>query len=334
MPARPEHPQAGELRAGQQPEPAPPGPLRRGPGLPALTFANLDRARLAGEVLDVLGPRAKTEAVAPGPPRPAVLGRAEPVAVEPRSRSRRRRWSPWPSPGSGRRRPSSTRAVDWLLAHRAGHRLAAAQGQGARPWPPWRPIYGQAQGAEDRYRLVVTVNDTEVYRARRRRRDRGQGRSLVPAQGAQGRRHEPRPVRHRGPGHVRLRRHPHRLHPRLRPRPGPGRTARPGSTAGSTGRPTPSSTARPCRPASASRSTRRRSRTRVSQVALGGKARVGLDACREQPAETSRLGARLPGPRGAPARRHDPDRGLGRRPRPARTTLADGVLTFYFAPDQ
>ena len=56
----------------------------------------------------------------------------------------------------------------------------------------------------------------------------------MPAQGPQGRRPEPGPVRHRGPRHVRLRRHPDRLHPRLRPRPGPGQPHRSSSTAGST----------------------------------------------------------------------------------------------------
>ena len=49
----------------------------------------------------------------------------------------------------------------------------------------------------------------------------------------------------------------------------------------------------------------------VSQVALGGKARVGLDRLAEHPRHDARVGARLPGRRGAPARRHDADRGLG-----------------------
>ena len=116
-------------------------------------------------MLDVLGPRAKTEPAGAGPAGPAATGRA--TSQHP--------WHRGPAEATalaalafarGRPQAAGARRRRRLAAGPPpGDRLAAAQGQGARPRRPGRAIYGRAQAAEDRYRLVVTVNDTEVYRA-------------------------------------------------------------------------------------------------------------------------------------------------------------------------
>ena len=126
----------------------------------ALTFANLERTSLAGEVLGILGTRAKTEATAPGrPPRvywdragrqPFVRSAAEITALVTLAYSRAR-------PDA----QELDRAIDWLTAHRVGD-----------GWIPRKAIgpalaalasyHGRARGAEDRYRLTVTVNDAQV----------------------------------------------------------------------------------------------------------------------------------------------------------------------------
>jgi tetratricopeptide (TPR) repeat protein len=126
----------------------------------ALTFANLDRASLAGELLGILGPRARTEATAPGkPPRnywdrtgrsPVVRGAAETTALVALAYARVR-------PGA----PELDRAVDWLLAHRVGDGWQPHKAKGAA-LAALSSYYSRAQGAEDRYRLTVTVNESQV----------------------------------------------------------------------------------------------------------------------------------------------------------------------------
>ncbi len=59
---------AAALRGGQQLEPHRARALRPALAYLALTFANLDRVSLAGEMIGILAPRAKTEATAPGRP--------------------------------------------------------------------------------------------------------------------------------------------------------------------------------------------------------------------------------------------------------------------------
>ena len=128
----------------------------------ALTFADLDRQALAAEVLGVLGSRSKTEIPAPGvdPQRyweddsdhPFFGGDAEVTALA--------------TLAFARCRPEAAelgQAADWLLAHRAG-----------LGWMPHKAVgpavaalghyFGDAEAADDDYRLVVTVNDTEVAR--------------------------------------------------------------------------------------------------------------------------------------------------------------------------
>ncbi len=126
----------------------------------ALTFTNLNRPELAGEILGILVPRAKAEAVAPG--RPARLywegsnqsagarGTVETTALV--------------SLAFARVRPQASeldRAIDWLHAHRFGHGWNPHRAKG--PVLAALALYhGRAKGAEDRYRLTVTVNDTKV----------------------------------------------------------------------------------------------------------------------------------------------------------------------------
>jgi tetratricopeptide (TPR) repeat protein len=126
----------------------------------ALTFANLNRPELAGEILGILIPRAKTEAVAPG--------RRARLYWEGSSQSAGARAAVETTAlvclAFARARPQAAEldsAIDWLHAHRFGH-----------GWNPHRTkgpalaalalYHGRAKGAEDRYRLTVTVNETKV----------------------------------------------------------------------------------------------------------------------------------------------------------------------------
>jgi uncharacterized protein YfaS (alpha-2-macroglobulin family)/tetratricopeptide (TPR) repeat protein len=129
----------------------------------ALTFANLDRASLGEEVLGVLAPRGKTEPTVPG-------GKA------------RRYWSgagqhPWHRSDAettalaalafAQVRPDApdlAAACDWLLAHRQGTGWQPPKAKGPA-LAALAKFHGSARAAEDRYRLIVTVNDQEVYRA-------------------------------------------------------------------------------------------------------------------------------------------------------------------------
>ena len=156
--------------------------------------------------------------------------------------------------------PELAGAIDWLLAHRQGNGWQPHKAKGPA-LAALAAYYGQAGGAEDRYRLVVTVNDAEVLTLDVAGAAEGKA-VLVPDEALKA--GDTNRVRFddRGPGHVRLRRHPDRVHPRLRPRPGPGQPHRADRPPGLPRRPSPSSTARPCRPASASRSTPPGSRTR------------------------------------------------------------------------
>jgi alpha-2-macroglobulin len=128
----------------------------------ALTFANLERTALGNEVLDVLLPKSKTEPTEPGK-RPRRFWDAE-------SRN------PWHRGAAettalaafalARVRPEAaelSESVDWLLAHRLGTGWQPAKAKGPA-LAALAGFYGKAQNAEDRYRLVVLVNDTEVYR--------------------------------------------------------------------------------------------------------------------------------------------------------------------------
>ncbi|MBX6312381.1 MAG: hypothetical protein IRY99_05595 [Isosphaeraceae bacterium] len=128
----------------------------------ALTFAELDRPALAGEVLGVLGPRAKTESAGPGrperkywegtSPHPWCRGPVEATALAALALARVRPED-----------PLLKGAVEWLLAHRigTGWRPHKAKGPALAALAAY---YGGARADEDHYRLIVSVNDTEVAR--------------------------------------------------------------------------------------------------------------------------------------------------------------------------
>lgn len=130
----------------------------------ALTFANLDRRTLGAEVLAVLGPRAKSEPVGPG--------------LRPR-----RYWDggglhPWfrtPAETTGLAALAYARispddpilepAIDWLLAHRIGTDWRPHKAKGPAV-AAIAAVSGRAREANDAYDLVVTVNNHEVFRKR------------------------------------------------------------------------------------------------------------------------------------------------------------------------
>ena len=126
----------------------------------ALTFTNLDRPELATEALAILGPRAKTEVVAPGR-RPRLywegsnqsagtFGATETTALVCLAYARTR--------GDA---PELPQAIEWLEAHRVG--------LGWRPHKAKGPalaalaaFHGRAGEADDRYALTIMVNDERV----------------------------------------------------------------------------------------------------------------------------------------------------------------------------
>ena len=128
----------------------------------ALTFANLDRKPLAGEVLDILGPRGKVDAVEPGgKPRRSWGG----SGVSPWNRSPAETTALVALAYAQARpqAPELDQAVAWLLAHRLGLGWQPHKAKGPA-LAALSSFYGRAASAEDRYNLVVTVNDTDVYK--------------------------------------------------------------------------------------------------------------------------------------------------------------------------
>jgi alpha-2-macroglobulin len=132
------------------------------PGLAylALTFANLERPTLAAEVIGLLGPRARSEATAPGLParlywnragrQPFARSAAEITGLVALAYARIK-------PGT----PELDGTVDWLTAHRVGEGWIPAKAKGPA-LTALASYHGRARGAEDRYRLTATVNDVQV----------------------------------------------------------------------------------------------------------------------------------------------------------------------------
>ena len=248
----------------------------------ALALADLDRASLAGELLDILSTagqvgarRARREA--------ADLLAGQRPAPGTGAAPRRRRWPRWPTPASARRRPS------WP-GPSSGSSPTARATAGSRPRPRARRVealaayFGQAQSAEDRYRLVVTVNDAEVYRADVAGAAEGKG-DPRPAQGPQAGRPQPRPLPHRGARHVRLRRHAHRLRPRLRPRAEAATASRSPSTRRDYLAADPELDGKTLPTGFGSVVNPQPFTNKVTQVGLGGRARVEID---DEPARRTR----------------------------------------------
>ena len=128
----------------------------------ALTLDRLDRASLAAEVLGVLGPRAKVVPQGVGK-KPLKYwegsdqgsyhrGPVETTALAALAFARVR-------PQSGELESASL----WLLAHRQGEGWTPGKARGAAV-AALAAYFGKAGSADDRYRLVVTVNDAEVAR--------------------------------------------------------------------------------------------------------------------------------------------------------------------------
>ena len=179
----------------------------------ALTLAHLDRAPMAVEALEILASRAKLEPAGVGKkPRkfwegagqgPWHRGSVETTALVALAFAKVRPTA-----------PELDAAVEWLLAHRQGNGWNPHKSKGSAV-AALAAYYARAKDAEDRYRLVVTVNDAEVYRADIAGPERGQG-DRRPPQGLEGGCSERRPVHGRGPRDLRLRGDDDRLHSRLR----------------------------------------------------------------------------------------------------------------------
>ena len=128
----------------------------------ALALVNLDRVSLAGEMLDILAGRAKTETSQPGsPPKrywggsgslPSNRSAVETTALVALAYAKARPQA-----------PELEGAIDWLLAHRSGFGWQPLKAKGPA-LAALSAFYGKAAAAEDRYNLIITVNDTEVYR--------------------------------------------------------------------------------------------------------------------------------------------------------------------------
>ena len=178
--ARPGRLGQGELRAGQQPEPGPPEPARRRPGLPR-PDARPPRPRHPGrrgprrprpEGEDRVG-RGRQEA-------PEVLGGQGPGAVPPGGRRDHRAGRPGvrQGPAAGPRGRGRLGVAPGPPARATAGSPHKAKGAAVAALAAF---YGKAGSAEDRYRLVVTVNDAEVYRAEVDRLARGEGGRSSPA---------------------------------------------------------------------------------------------------------------------------------------------------------
>jgi len=128
----------------------------------AMAFGLLDRPSLAGEVLDLLATRSKSEFVGPGQKSrkywegknggPWHRGRADATALAALAFARVRP-----------RSPELEQSVDWLLAHRSGLGWNPHKAKGPAV-AAMAAFKGKAGEANDRYRLVVSVNDAEVAR--------------------------------------------------------------------------------------------------------------------------------------------------------------------------
>jgi uncharacterized protein YfaS (alpha-2-macroglobulin family)/TolA-binding protein len=125
----------------------------------ALTLARLDHATLADEVLGVLGPRSRITAASPGRPSRRFWagkgsqpghGLVETTALAALAYARVRPQA-----------PELAEAVEWLLGQRVGTGWRPRQAAGPA-LAALASFYGQAKEAEDRYRLIVRVNGAEV----------------------------------------------------------------------------------------------------------------------------------------------------------------------------
>ena len=284
-----------------------------GPGLPGPDVRQ-PRPRHAGRrAARHPRPAGKTEATAPGRPPRLYWERAGRSAVRPgRAAETTALVDPGLCPGPARR-PASSTAPSTGSSPTASATAGSPHKAKGPALAALASYYGRARGAEDRYRLTVTVNDTQV--AALDVAGPAEGKAIaVPRTALKVGAAQPRPVRDGGPG-------PFGYAVTLPASPAtsaPTRTARTASASIDRrvylpGRP------RARRQDPAGRLRRRGQPDDVREPGHPGRARRPgpgrrSTACRNVPLEHARVGARLPGRRGAPARRHDPDRGLGADP--------------------
>ena len=116
----------------------------------ALTFANLGRPELAGEVFAILGPRARSEQAAPGRRARLYWDDAETTALVCLAYATAR--------GQATELPQ---AIDWLEAHRfgAGWNPHKAKGPALAALASY---HGRSKAGDARYKLSVVVNETKV----------------------------------------------------------------------------------------------------------------------------------------------------------------------------
>ena len=143
----------------------------------ALALVNLDRAPLANEVLDVLAGRVQTEATQPGRPSRSYWKGDSPLPFN-RGPVEATALATFAFTQARPRADVIGKAADWLLAHRQGTGWQPSKSKGPA-LAALSAYYGKAQAAEDRYDLVVTVNDAEVFKTQVRGTAEGQA-VLVP----------------------------------------------------------------------------------------------------------------------------------------------------------
>ncbi|MHB1558945.1 MAG: alpha-2-macroglobulin family protein, partial [Isosphaeraceae bacterium] len=133
----------------------------------AMTLARLDHAGAAEEVLDVLAARGRTEPTGPG--RPPLRYWTDGVAPARGLPGSAVETTALAALAFARVRPGSAEAAGaraWLLAHRVGNGWIPAEARGlAIQALAAAPDEGRDNGGggEVRYRLTITVNDTEVF---------------------------------------------------------------------------------------------------------------------------------------------------------------------------
>ncbi len=303
--------------------------------------ARLPGAHVRQPGSDVAGRRARSASWPRGPrprrPPPGIRPASTGTTPAARRRSaappRRRRWSRLAFARVRPQAPELDGAVAWLLAHRAG-----------TGWQPHK-AKGPALAALAAYLRPRRGRRGPVPADRHRQRDRGRpaqrrrARPTARPSRSRARRStigQPNRVRfeHGGTRPLRLRRHARGVHPRFRARPGPARTASPRSIAASISRRHRSSTARCCRSGSASPSTRPTSKTWPARSRWAARPVSRITAWRNIPDNTPEWERDF-----LIVEEHLPAgttliEGSVQHDRHRRIDLADGVLTFYFAPDQ
>jgi tetratricopeptide (TPR) repeat protein len=126
----------------------------------ALTFANLKRPELASEILAILKPKVKTDSVAPGRPDRLYWDGSARSAL---SRSAVETTA-LVCLAYARVRPQASeldQAIEWLDTHRSGHGWNPPKAKGAA-LAALTLYHSRAKAAEDRYRLTITINEAEV----------------------------------------------------------------------------------------------------------------------------------------------------------------------------